>query len=886
MRNSWTFLVIAALALACDDGGGETGRQIEADAARVRDAFVEGDAGDSDQGPGGAGGEGGMGGVGGVGGEGGQGGDGGQGGAGGGIRMLEGCEDICGVYAECGVEADFFPGGRAACLTRCAEAEQSDRFVDYTTCMQITRCDQLQRCTIPERPLPACPDVCTALAACDPAPRLPAGLPGIADCAAACADPTLGRVVARCGLAAVDGMCDGPAFDACVLAERGGACGVECTTRAGCDLQVDPVDCTLTCLNTAPPEDPVAARRASQARTCVRNAADCDEVAACEARRERPIEGTRTVEELCAANAECGFMSVDTCQQVIEPVLRRLAEGAVDCFTDHFSQQCGEPPYGCFVPAPAPEGGCEEHCLVSDLCGSLDNQTEFECLERCQAALASGDPLAIDPYLPLFECAFGPDCATIIQCQDDSEPATACAESCHAQIDCNGPRIRSCLDDCFGRFGTDREEAERNCVSVANGCDNINLCSVPPPPDCAAYCEPLAACGLSDERCGVDCDNAHFAAPETHLPRTSCVNSTERCAGRATCLEGNLAQGDLCMAWCKVRVDCVEDPDQTAEECVLECARGEVGGQRGLVLASSEACLLANGPQAECGVLRDCLFDSEFHSFCPRYCAELGRCRLDNDAAACEATCRANEQVAALFAEQACVLNARRRGESCEAVAECTGEELPEIPRACRDLCGAEARCDEAIDPFLCGLDCDPNTPGLAVQAACSRLAACDQLERCEDPPAAAPRGCAAACGVIAACPGLVGPQGAFADFEHCTAECAGAAILLGAGFPAGLQECAEEAMCDAAAIGECFTVPEDICEAGQEAVTACSLDQSAIPGLPPLVPDYLADCRALRQMDPAAAAEQVRCLVEVARMAAGDPLACFNALACGVGGF
>ncbi|MEZ4473763.1 MAG: hypothetical protein R3F60_23825 [bacterium] len=891
MRNIPTFLLILVAALACDDGGGAGNQETPQPEAGIRDAFVNPDAARPD---GGAGGMGGMAGAGGMGGMGGMAGAGGEGGAGGGIRMLAGCADICAVYADCGVEAQYFPGGAAECQARCADAEASDRFNDYLTCMQITRCEDLGRCTIPQRPLPACADVCTALAACDPAPRLPAGLPGIEACADACGDASLARVVSSCGAAvlgsngAVDGACDAAAFDACVLDQRGGACALECTTRAGCDAAVDATTCTLECLTATTPEDPVAARRIDQSRACVRNAADCDELAACDARQRRAIVGEHTIDDLCAANAACGFLSVDACPEVAADLLPRLADGAVDCFTDHFTDQCGQPPYACFDPAPAPDGGCEEHCLVSDLCGLLpDGQSEFDCLEICQGALASGDPTAIDPYLPFFECAYLGTCDEVSSCQLDADFRASCLAMCNAQIACGSPGAAECYDECLARPATRRMKAERACIAVADGCDNVALCLAPPPPDCAALCAPLDDCRLTDRRCPISCDDADFADPTSFLPLLSCVNSTARCADRATCTGGDTSGGDLCLAWCQARVGCVEGAEQTMSDCVLECGRGEVGGQRGLVLASAAECLLAAGADAACPDLRRCLDGADFHGFCPAYCADLARCRLEDDVPGCVAACQAVEDDAGFFAEAACTLNAERRGESCEAIATCVHAELPPIPRACRQVCEAEARCDDSVDAFLCGLDCDPARAGIDIEAGCARFAPCDQLGRCADPPVEIPRGCAAACGVIAGCGGLVGPDGTFEDFDHCTAECAGASILLGAGFPARLQGCAEDAACDADAVVACFMVPEDACEAGQEAVTACGLDQAPIPGFPPLVPDYLGDCRRLQMQDPAAALAQVQCLEEVAQRAAGgDPLACFDAFACGVGGF
>jgi hypothetical protein len=53
--------------------------------------------------------------------------------------------------------------------------------------------------------------------------------------------------------------------------------------------------------------------------------------------------------------------------------------------------------YRCFAPAPAAGGGCEAHCLVGQLCGTLaPGETEGACFDACRETLAAGGGAAAE----------------------------------------------------------------------------------------------------------------------------------------------------------------------------------------------------------------------------------------------------------------------------------------------------------------------------------------------------------------------------------------------------------------------------------------------------------------------------------------------------------
>jgi hypothetical protein len=410
------------------------------------------------------------------------------------------------------------------------------------------------------------------------------------------------------------------------------------------------------------------------------------------------------------------------------------------------------------------------------------------------------------------------------------------------------------------------------CTASAAACDGVNLCEAPPSPDCTLYCDPIAECGREVVNCITDCDNRDYANPDEFLPQIACLNSTDRCSDRIACLEGDLARGELCLSYCAAAVRCNPQADQTMEQCVVRCATRGIGGQSGLVLEAASECLIEAGADAECAALDACINAADIDDACPAYCAELNRCGLAEDPAACEAECRGADS-ADFFADAACVLNGRRREANCQAAAECIGVELPPIDRACAELCAAQAECDDAIDPFLCGLACDPDEEGLAVRAGCASTATCDRLAECDGEIPEIPPACNATCGTIAGCPDLVGEgeDALFADFAHCQARCTGASMIFGENFTASLEGCVNDAMCGAEEIEACFTFEDGaLCELGAQLVAVC---------IDPDFVGYRAQCEAL---DRAAREAQIACLQDIAdRANAGDANACFEGILC-----
>lgn len=797
------------------------------------------------------------------------------------IRPLpQDCAAVCDIFDDCGRTADLWGGDRAACLAACADGQASARFQSFLVCMQVTRCENLQECRVPPRPLPSCAAVCTAIDACEADFRVPAGLPGDPECAAACASPSLEQRIVSCGVPVVDaagGACDEPAFGRCVLESAAADCLRACDARAECDESLDPIDCALACAREPVPEDPVARRRQQQARACLLSANDCDAVAQCERRELRPIVGEATVADLCAANAACPFFDAEACAEQVEPLLRELADGAVDCFTGHLRDHCGEPPYACFQPAPALENACEEHCHVSHLCGLLPaGQTEFACTEACHAAVRGGDPAAVEPYRRQFACAYADSCAELTACQQQATPAVACAEGCGRLAECGVEGADACPADCEARFDTARVRGELACVQAAADCTGVQLCRTPPPPGfCGEWCAALEGCDLTDARCPQRCDDADFAGPDAFLARVACVTGTARCDVRAACESGEVAPADACLAWCRHQITCADGEATAFEACAIACG-GDVGGAEGLRFEAARGCLAEAGPAAECAALAACVDEAEPATACAAYCTELARCRIDADTPACEAACLAGGE--ALAARASCSLTARRRGEGCGAVAACEGFEPEPASPACVTLCGAQHTCDEDEDAFLCERDCTPEPAGTPVRAACAERGGCETLDQCLAADGSIPAACAETCGVIAACDGLVGEGGAlFEDDDACAATCAGAALVEGADYPPALRECVGQAGCGADAIRACIERPETLCQESWDALVSCNLHE---------LPDFLGGgggdrgayiqrCQQALMANPATRAAH-ECRIRAGAAAGGDLIACF----------
>lgn len=795
------------------------------------------------------------------------------------VRDLETCDDICAVYAGCD-RLDLWAGDLDECLRGCADAELSDRFQGYRACMQITRCEALEECVVPARPRAECGEVCDALDACGATARLPGGLPDVANCATACNDRVLAQSIINCGEPVVyePEICDEADFARCVLGERQSDCLGLCDRRAECEPGLDAVDCALECARPTEVDDPVARRRVMVARTCAREARDCEELAACGRQISGPIVGEATVDELCAANEGCDFLDGMTCAEEAPAMLRELADGAIDCLTESFTA-CEESPLRCFAPATIAPEACDEYCAVAALCGTLPGgQVEFECVQQCRALLGSGDPALIAPLRPQLECAYGDTCADIAACVADAGAAEACDAFCARRAECGGEGGDACVADCEARGNTARGFAERACTLAAGACEAAESCAPPPPPRCDVLCERLDACGFGGPACVASCDDADFRDPDDFLSRLACVAATARCDERAVCEGGDRSGGDACRAWCRRAIDC-GGAEVDPVDCLVECGEG-LPAADGLVFDGARACLADAGPEAECAALDACVEAVPADGYCEAFCAATVGCRLVQGNEACIAACRGRAEDPEQIEQAACAIGARRAGAGCAVVAECIDAELEPASPACQALCAARNTCDEDVDAFLCERDCIPEPEGTPLRAACAGRANCEELPICLDAPPLAPAACAEVCDTLAACPDAIGAaDGAlYPDADACLADCGGIEVLRGDGTAAGIAACLGAAACAPDVTAACFEVaPGNTCQDAWDALVACN-NQAVFGG--DNEAQYLMDCQNLLMMDPATQG-RIDCFVETAATAMGDPIGCLGQFAC-----
>lgn len=862
-----------------DGGGGESVTPGDEDAKvrPIEDAGPEPDAV-----VGGAGGEGGEGG-GGAGGE-----TGGSGGAGGEpvVRPVQSCEQACRVFEDCG-QIEVWNGMIANCLEACAPVEDDPRTVNFFNCLALASCENVGTCMPPEPPPPNCADVCEAIDACDAEFTLPAGLPNVGECSNACTDATLGPLVTRCGAPILAGTCDPGDFDRCLLSGRYSECFDTCSRLNACGDAgaADVVACTLACDETTR-GDALVAHRQAQRNACVARAnADCDAIAACGAPAVREIVGEASLEDLCAANADCPLFAAETCVDDARAVLEGLADNSIDCLVDHLTGSCDDGElFRCFRPAGGANADCDDHCLVGTLCNVLPaGQTEGVCVEECNAVVAGqGTPDQQVALEAALLCDEGLTCADVQACRGAGGPADQCDETCARETECGSPEdAGACRARCLDRFASDRSRAERACVAAASTCEQVGLCLPPPPPPCERLCALLDPCDLGGSDCATACDNADLADPSTFLPRVACDASTDRCSARAICEGGDLSGGVACLAWCRTSLECAGGDAAGMLDCVEACGAG-LGGAAGLTFDGARACLEAAGADAACAELQACVNDVEPDAFCQGYCEGLDHCLLtEGTVEACVADCQERTLEADYLAEAACTLNAIRRGAGCAAVAECNGVVVEPASPACAAICAAEHACNDAQDVFLCERACVVDPAGDDLRAVCAGLAACERLPECLDAADTAPQGCLDGCGAIAGCDGFT-PDAPFPDEAACVADCGGHAVLENPEYPANLAMCLQGAAanaCDLPGFASCYLTAnvDPICVETYNAMASCGLegflgDQAA----------YYETCMANLEADEAATLASAECIIDTAAMAMGDFLTCgLGILAC-----
>lgn len=766
------------------------------------------------------------------------------------IRELETCDDICDVYAACD-RLDAFDGTRDGCLAACTDAEGSERFMGYRSCVQIADCATVHQCVVPPKPLPSCEAVCEAVAACDPELRLPSGLPDIEDCEQACA--AFGGRMRECGEALVEAApdaCREDDFERCILRDEAEDCLDHCDRLGACELTPDVVECTLACMVEEAPEDPLALRRHENRRRCIREAdvGDCDVVDRCDVRLEADPE---TVAAVCESDAECAFFDAETCEEVVAGVLPGLVPGAPACFTGTL-ERCDEGPLSCFRPAPALAGVCDEYCHINDLCDLLaDGETELDCAEACRAARGQAE---LEGRL---RCVLSPTCDDLSACQDAANPPGLCEALCDRRGECERAN-EGCAEACEGRFDTARVQAELGCTAAAGACVGVDGCVAPSPPECDVLCDALDGCDLGTDRCLTACDNAHFVDPGSFLPHLACLLASD-CAGRPACERGDLGAGAACLGWCRHRVECVEAPEQTMVECLQACGDG-LEGRDFLSFDAAGECLAA---AEDCEALAACTDAVAPDGFCGEVCGELVRCGLERDGDACEAACL--EDPDALVDDAACVMAEIRGDGRCRPVAGCIDAQVEPAGPACAALCERQAECDDEVDAFLCERACTPQPADFPVRAACTVRAACEDAQMCLEADAAIPDGCVEVCGGLADdCADLFGEgRGTvYDDAEACSVDCTGARIVDGEDdYLAELPGCIEDAGCDEEAVASCFDDPANLCDDAWSLVVQCQAQMFLGPEA-----QFLAGCDDM----------QAQCVVDAVDMLGGpDPIFC-----------
>lgn len=807
------------------------------------------------------------------------------------VRHVENCAQACQVFADCG-RVDVWNGTVDNCLAACNPVADDPRVGNFFGCVAVTACDNLETCQPPEPPPPTCADVCDAQTSCGGDWNLPASLPNVGACANACGDATLGPLVTRCGASVLNGVCDSGEFDRCLLGGLFGDCFQACQRLKDCDAPEaqDVTACTLACADVADSGDALVRHRQEGRDACIIAAnGNCDEIGLCGQPAAHIPVGNATVDQICAANADCPIFPAETCPDAVTAALDGAADHAIDCLLDQMQNACADGPlYSCFRPAPTPAGTCDQHCLVANLCGNLPaDQSEGVCVDECNTTLATGTPAGVGALQSSFLCDNAETCADVQLCLNAGGPIDLCRVQCGQETTCNAAAsVQACEDACVAGFTTDRGRAERACVAATQECDAVGRCGTPDAPPCQVLCDLLDPCNLGGSNCLLTCDNADFAQPGAFLPRLACDASSDRCSARSTCEGGDFAGGTACLAYCQATVTCNGGDATNLVQCVLDCGNG-LHGADGLTFDGAQACLTAAGADASCDNLQACLNDVAPDAFCANYCGALDHCGVADGALAdCEAACAGRTGEADFLDNAACTLNAVRRGTGCAAVAACNNIEVPPATPACAAICTAEHTCDDTVDSFLCERECVADPAGDAARGVCAEAASCDSLHLCIEAGNDVPPDCTDVCNTISVCGAdVIGPDPArFADGDACVADCAGNALLNNVDYAPNLAACLQGAVvdgvCDAAAVGACYSAAnvDPICVDSWAGFTACGFNAFIAGGDQN---QYYTDCMANLAMDDATTRTEAQCVIDTAAMANGDPTACFGLLQC-----
>jgi hypothetical protein len=572
----------------------------------------------------------------------------------GGPRTIEGCADLCGVYAAC-EQGALWPEND--CLNHCAETQETPSWPVWRECLALAACDALGACVPPELPPPTCEAVCAAISACGEG-----HWPGVdaADCASTCAEPGVAAVIATCGVAVVDGACAAPDFARCFYEGTQPVCVAACDRDVGCGF-AEAAPCVDAC---ATPEDVLAQRRTTERATCVAAAPDCNAALAC----NHPPAVDPRAEVLCAADLACGqFPEGAACLPVATALIRRGQEDAQQCLTGQLAG-CADGMSQCMVPVWGTPERCERACADRAACGFLyDGRDAAQCAQDCRAAFEPGAEVTeAGRYQRTIECEGLATCADLETCIHGFEARFECAAHCDAMWDAGARLKRSqpCTDHCRSDYRYDRWQAELHCQFDARDDAARQRCEVVPSPDCAAVCDQLGECGDQDD-CHKRCDDLAWRDFVGYERLLSCVWASDRCEDRQRCWD-DPARGDACLAWCVPGFACQGEPDGYLG-CVETCALRGVGGYGGIAFRRIEACLAQQGRGAPCDVTENaCPLPNHNSGYCPLLCDVVSHCGVDR--AACITRCDRDFNEQAFVVQASDTLRAHMRGEGCEAL--------------------------------------------------------------------------------------------------------------------------------------------------------------------------------------------------------------------------
>ena len=802
------------------------------------------------------------------------------------VRTIDTCEELCGVYEMCDAP-DAHPWG--ACLEGCmGEDWEEQRFRSYVSCLKLEPCETISACLIPPAPLPSCEEACAQLDLCETDYRFPTALTQTGNCITACADETWAGQISNCVQSNERRLCDDPTFfDSCILESRGGSCYPLCQAQADCDETLDVVDCTVACLTEAPEDDALAAYRQEQSRNCVVNANSCEEIDACLTPAVEPVN--ESAELVCGAAETCGVFAEGTCPELANRALRELSPEGINCLVQTLEADCSAELTSCFSnTAPPATDACADYCFIGALCDSLpEEQSEFDCVEECEALAADGDPAAFAPYQAQVACLNVGSCQDFSNCISGSGNSDACADLCAQQALCGVEEEAECLMRCSSRYATERSRRERTCGSLLS-CESSELCQIPEAPNCEDYCQPLQSCGLADPSCITLCDNAELAQPEAHLPLLTCVNTSERCDYIGAC-ETDQSAAQACLNYCSYLSGCngaEGTPGEISEECALACARGELSDEQGAEFIPAYDCLSAlEAGSMTCEDLSTCVNSAP--SMCNTLCEAATTCALPLVGELADDCVTACEGGAVSETIQLCAISATQRASGCGEVATCLGFPVPEPTPACEQYCSALKSCDPSIDLYTCHSLCITDSTGDALRATCTEIVdSCDNISRCQDEEAESPVECLRACQDLDMNCSVTGEGQRFNNLTACADECGGVVLALGEDSATPVNECIANAMCDADRLDACFSgdlapASREICERSWNVLQLCNINDVLVMfGSPPLEEtQFYIDCDAQYTADPAATIAQVEC-VEMSYVQ--DPSCLSAAFNCG----